>query len=123
MTPIAAILLCCSAGDRDIASAIAAEATRQSVPVELALAIGCAESGLRKSSNPMGVRDCYVSNNNGRFDVPACIVIGVVSLRSRLQGCGGERCALQNYNGSRAKVAYAAKVLKLARFVRQKVKR
>jgi hypothetical protein len=107
MTAIAAILLVCSQGDRDVAAAIYAEAVRRDVPVALALAVGCIESGLR-GGNPMGVRRCH-SN---------CIAIGVVSLTNRLRGCGGDwRCAARRYNASKGKVKYAARVVRVARFV------
>jgi len=117
MSLIAAALLVCSHGDRDVAADVVAQAVQQNVPAELALAVACVESGLT-APNPMGVRDCY---RTGKFDNYACIVIGVRSLANRLRGCGGNvECAAKRYHGTRHANAakYAAKVARIVRFLR-----
>lgn len=119
MSLLAAVMLICSSGDRDVAAAVLAEAVAQGVPAELALAVSCVESGLT-AHNPMGVRDCYAGRNNGRFDSQACITIGVRSLANRLRGCGGDQvCAARRFNNAAHKVAYAAKVTRIAKFLRR----
>jgi hypothetical protein len=129
MTALAAILLCCTAGDRDVAAAIHAEAVRRDVPVALALAVGCIESGLR-DPNPLGVmvpapsgRGQVACHRTGR-SAASCIAIGVVSLTNRLRGCGGDwRCAARRYNASKGKVAYASRVVRVARFAQRRSSR
>ena len=121
MNLLVATLLVCSHADRDVAAAVVASAVAQNVPAELALAVGCVESGLQER-NPLGVRDCYRGVNNGRFDSQACIVIGVRSLSHRLSSChGDELCAARRYNNSKHAKAYARKVGKIAAVIRRLV--
>lgn len=111
MTYLAAIMLVCSRGDSDLASAVAAEAVAQRVPVEFVLAVAAVESGLTSGGNPLGVRRC---NRD-------CIRVGVTSLANRLKGCGGDfACASKRYHGIGHANAgqYAARVLRIARFLR-----
>ena len=76
------------------------------------MVVACIESGI-KGKNPMGVRSCYRSKNNGRFDAYACITIGVHSLSNRKRH-GSWRQAFARYNNHPDhKVAYAKKALRL----------
>lgn len=127
MTPIWAILLCCTAGDAEVAAAVHAAAVQAGVDPALALAVACRESGLR-GRNPLGVMlpapggpGQVACHRTGQFDAAACMQLGAQSLANRLRGChGDEQCALRRYNRSKGAAAYAAKVLRLARFVRQR---
>ena len=126
MTALAAILLVCSHGDRDVAATVHAAAVEQGVDPALALAVACVESGLQ-GRNPLGVMVPAPSgpgqvacHRTGQLDTAACVLLGVRSLAHRLRGCGGgERCAARRYNGNKAKVAYAAKVVRIANWVRR----
>jgi len=122
MSLLSALLLVCSSADDTTARSIVAVSTAHAVSPALSLAIGVIESGV-KGRNPMGVRPCYHGRNNGRFDQTACITIGVVSLRNRLTACkGDEVCAARKYNASKNQHAYAAKAVRIARFLRAKEK-
>lgn len=128
MTPLAAILLVCSHGDRDVAADVFAFAVKANVRPELALAVACVESGLQ-GPNPMGVmfaRPHGAQMPCGAEPTPAgvCLAWGVRSLANRLRAAdGNERLALARYNGGAHAAKYAAKVLKIARFVRVRSKR
>lgn len=118
---LANVLMACSSGDRDVAAAVYAAAVQANVDPALALAVACRESGVQ-GSNPMGVRACYAGVRD-RPSEAKCIAIGVRSLKHRLRGCGGdELCAARRYNNAAGRVAYAAKVLRIVRFVRGKAK-
>lgn len=126
MTYLAAIMLVCSRGDRDLASAVAAEAVAQRVSVELVLAVAAVESGMQ-GANPMGVmvpsggRGMVACQRSGRFDTNACIAIGVASLANRLRACRGDfACAARRYHGTgHANTGqYAARVLRIVAFLR-----
>lgn len=116
MTTIAAFLLVCATNaDRDVASAVHAAAVHAGVDPAFALAVAAVES-CATGPNPLGVRGCKRD----------CIAIGARSLVNRLRGCNGdERCAARRFRGHRHANAakYAAKVLKIARFVRDRSKR
>lgn len=123
MTAIAAILLVCSHGDRDVAASVHAAAVHAGVDPAMAVAVACVESGLSaKSQNPLGVRSCYGSVTH-RPPIAECIAIGARSLANRLRGANGnEATALRIYNGSANAAKYAAQVLRIARFVRGRVR-
>lgn len=141
MTFAAALLLVCSHADTEVIAAVQAAAVTHGVPVPLALAVCAVESGCY-GGNPMGVAQCTqgarVADERkrrlcaGKTDADCgarpqplgaqdCVTIGAVSLANRLRAAGGdERKALRIYNRSAHAAKYAAKVLRIARFVRGK---
>lgn len=129
MSPLAAILLVCTHGDREVAADVYAASVQAGVDPAMALSVACLESGLSaKSQNPMGVRACYwrMADRNAidahRPPIDECIRIGVRSLANRLRGCrGDERCAISAYNNSSHKEAYAKRVLRIMRFLRSRL--
>lgn len=95
-------------------------AEQQSVPVEMALAVACIESGIR-GPNPMGVQACYGSVKNP--PKPAvCIQIGVRSLKSKLPNVltkSATKRVFRRYNNSSHRDQYANKAYHLSVVVKR----
>ena len=120
MSWLAAALVVCSRGDPVVVQQIVQTAEQQSVPVEMALAVACVESGIR-GPNPMGVQACYGSVRNPPGPA-VCIQIGVRSLKSKLPNVltkSATKRVFRRYNNSSHRDQYACKTYHILEVMRR----